>query len=73
MDMVLMLNIQLAWTFQSYPTPKSTQLEIMFWPHDVALVDQSVVSDFHLLLILKKDENWKLRLLNHYYPFEEPI
>ena len=68
MDMQQMLNIQLVWTFQSYPTSKSTPLEIMFWPQDVALVDPTVVSDFPLLLILKKEENWKLQLLSHYYP-----
>ena len=73
MDMLPMLNIQLVWTFQSFQTPKLTLLEIMFWPPDVALVDPSVVSDYHLLLILKKDENWKLQLLNHYYPSKEPI
>ena len=73
MDMLLMLNIQLVWTSQSFPTRKLTPLEIMFWPQDVALVDPSVVLDFHQLLILKKDENWKLQLLNHYYPSKEPI
>ena len=68
-----MPNIQPVWIFQSFQTQKLTQLEIMFWPLDVALVDLSVDSDFHLLLISKKDENWKLQLLNHYYHSKEPI
>ena len=73
MDTQLMPNIQLVWTFQNFQTPKLIPLEIMFWPLDVVQVDPFVVSDYHLLLILKKEENWKLQLLNHYYPSKEPI
>ena len=73
MDTLLMPNTQLVWTFQNFPIPKLTLLEIMFWPLDVVQDDPSVVSDYHLLLILKKEENWKLQLLNHYYPSKEPI
>ena len=45
----------------------------MFLPLDVVLVAPFVASDFHLSLILKKDENSKLLLLSHYYHFKEPM
>ena len=73
MDMPLMLNIQLAWTFQSFPTPKSTQLEIMFWQLDVVQVDLFVASDFHLLLISKKEESLKELLSIHFYLFRKGL
>ena len=73
MDTLLMPNIQLVWTFQNFPTPKLTLLEIMFWPQDVAPVDPFVASDFHLLLISKKEENSKKLLSIHFYLFRRGL
>ena len=69
MVMLPMLSIQLIWMSKNYLKLKSTLTENMFWPQDVVQVDLSKDSDFHHVLVSKKEESLKELLSNLFWPW----
>ena len=69
MVMLPMLSIQLIWMSKNYLKLKLTQMENMFWPQDVVQVDLSKDSDFHHVLVSKKEESLKELLSNLFWPW----
>ena len=61
--------IQPIWMLKNYLKLKSTLTENMFWPQDVAQVDLWRDSDFHHVLVLKKEESLKELLSSLFWPW----